>query len=153
MVDIIQSMAHRVRTAYGDSNLTYGGYTVPKEFNHFIMGIFQGNGCKPQLCSIISSIVFSTLCNQGFSIHFVNSFTTEISELLGFSYVDDCNIIQLDEDMEFTHSKIQLSISEWGDLIRIMGGCLAPGKSAWCLFDHGWIRGKWKCTNLGKIKY
>ena len=58
MLDKIQCMEHKVRTAYGDSNLTYGGDTVPKEFRHFMMGICQGNSCAPQLWSNISSIYF-----------------------------------------------------------------------------------------------
>ena len=87
-------MAHRVRTVYGDSNLTYGGETITKEFNNFMMGICQGNGYTPQLWSIIGFIVFSSLRTQGFGIHFVNYFTTEIEQLVGFSYVDDCDMIQ-----------------------------------------------------------
>ena len=58
------------------------------------MGLLQGNSCAPQLWSIISSIVFSELSTQGFGIHFVNYFTTEIAHLVGFRYVDDCDMIQ-----------------------------------------------------------
>ena len=68
------------------------------------------NGCAPQLQSIISSIVFSALWNQGFGIHFINSYTIEIAQLVGFRYVDDCGTIQLDDDIEATHSQIQLAI-------------------------------------------
>ena len=67
------------------------------------MGLCQGNGYAPQLWSIISSTVFSAIWTQGFGIHFVNSFTTEISQLVGFSYVDDCDMIQSDDDIEDTH--------------------------------------------------
>ena len=76
MLDKIQCLSHKVRIEYGDSNLTYGGDTIPEYFNRFIMVLFQGNGFAPQLCSIISSVVFSALCNQGFGIHFVKYFTT-----------------------------------------------------------------------------
>ena len=47
---------------------------------------------------------------------------------------------------------MKLAISEWEDLIRIMGGCLAPYKSAWYLVDYEWIQGKWNHTNPGKDK-
>ena len=45
-------------------------------------------------------------------------------------------MIQPDDDIEATHSQIQLSISEWEDLIVITVGCLAPVKSVWYLVDY-----------------
>ena len=77
-----------------------------------MMGIYQGNGSAPQLWSIIGYIVFSELHTKGFGIHFVNFFTTEISQLVGFSYVDDCDMIQSDDDTRANHSQIKLAISE-----------------------------------------
>ena len=136
MLDTIQRMSHKVRKAYGYSNLTYGGDTITKIFRHFMMGISQGNGCATQLWSIIIYIAFLALLTQGFSIHFVNSFTAEIEQLVGFIFVDDCGMIQLDDDIEATQSQIKFEISEWEDLIRITGGCLAPDKSAWHLVDY-----------------
>ena len=47
---------------------------------------------------------------------------------------------------------MQLIISEWGDLITTIGGCLAPDKRVWYLVDYKWRRGKWKCTKLGQDK-
>ena len=75
-----------------------------------MMGLYQGNGCAPQLWSIISSIIFSELRTQGFGIHFVKPFTTEIPQLAVFSYVDNCDMIQSYEEIEATHSSLQLSI-------------------------------------------
>ena len=103
MLNTIKSMSHTVKKEYGGSNLTYGRDTIPKRFSHFMMVIFQGNGCAPQLWSIIHSIVFSALRNQGFGIHFVNYSTAEISQLVGFSYGDNCDMIQSDDDIEATH--------------------------------------------------
>ena len=67
-----------------------------------MMLLCQGNGCATQLWSIIISIVLSALRTQGFRIHFVNSFTTKIAQLVGFSYVDDCDLIHSD-DYEGSH--------------------------------------------------
>ena len=36
----------------------------------------------------------------------------EIAQILGFSYVDNCNMIQLDDDVEATDLQLQLEISE-----------------------------------------
>ena len=51
------------------------------------------------------------LRTQLFGIHFVNSFKAEIEQLVGFSYVDDCYMIQSDDDIEATLSQMQLKIS------------------------------------------
>ena len=99
MLDTIHCMKHTVRTSYGDSNLTYGGDTIPEEFRYFMMELFQGNGSTPQILSIISSVVFSSLIEQGFGIHFVNSFTAGISQLVEFRYVYDCDMVQPDDDI------------------------------------------------------
>ena len=92
-----------VRTAYGDSMLTYNVETIPDKLRHFMMGIFQLNGSETQPWSIVSSILFSSLRTQGCGIHFVNSFTTEISQVVGFSYVDDSAMLQSNNDIEATH--------------------------------------------------
>ena len=111
MIDTIQRMKHTFKTAYIYYNLAYGGYNIPKEFRYFMMVLFQGNGSAPQNLSIISSVVFSALRSQGFGIHFVNSFTMEVAQLVGFSYVDKCDKVQLDDDIEATHLQMQHAIS------------------------------------------
>ena len=79
MIDTIKHMPYRVRKAYGDSNLMCGGDTKTDKFRHFMMGICQGNCSAPQIWSIITSVVFSSLWAQGFGIYFTDSFTGEIS--------------------------------------------------------------------------
>ena len=100
-----------------------------------MMVSYQVNGCAPQIWSIIRSIFFSALRTKGFGINIVNYFTTEISQLVELSYAENCDMIHSDDDIESTHLKMKLVISELEDLIRIMGGCLAPDKSVWCLVD------------------
>ena len=82
MLDTIQRMSHKVRTEYGEYNLTYGGDTIPDKIRHLMMRLCQVNSCAPQLWSIISYVVFSALRNQGFGIPFVESFIAEIEQLL-----------------------------------------------------------------------
>ena len=50
-------------------------------------------------------------------------------------------MIQSEDDIEDTYIQMQLSISEWGDLIRITGGCMEPDKIAWYLVDYEWRKG------------
>ena len=79
-----------------------GGDTIPNEFRYFRMGLWQVNGSAPQILSIISSIVLSELQVQGVGTHFRDSFTTEISQLVGFSYAYYCNMFQSENDVEAT---------------------------------------------------
>ena len=119
MLDTIQSISHKVSTAYGNYNRTYSGKTIPDKFRYVMMGLFQGKGCAPQLWWIISFIFLSALCTQGFGVHFVNSFTAKIAQLVGFSYVYECGVIQLDDDIKSTHSKMQIAISEWAMYMNV----------------------------------
>ena len=100
-----------VRTAYGDSNLTYGGDIIPNDFMHFMMGLYQGNVSSPQAWSIISSVVFSALLPQVLGIHFEDSFTRKVAHLVEFSYVDDCNMVQSDNNVEGTYLEKYLKYS------------------------------------------
>ena len=61
MIDTIQHMSHMVRMTYGDSNLTYRGYTIPNEFKQFVMVLYQVNCSAHQIRWIISSVVFLVL--------------------------------------------------------------------------------------------
>ena len=108
MLDTIQRISQTVRMSHGDSNIMYGGDTILDDFRNFTMGLFQVNGSAPQIWSIIYSGVFSALWSQGFVIQFENYFTTEIAQLVAFSYVNNCNMFQSDNDVETTHLKMQL---------------------------------------------
>ena len=98
MLDTVQRIKHTVRMAYRESNLTHRRDTIPEEFRHFMMILFQGNGSTPQIMSIISYVVLSAL-RVCFGINFVNYFTTEIAKVVGFSYVDNFGMVQSDDDI------------------------------------------------------
>ena len=61
MLDTIQNISHKARTAYRDYNLTYGRDTISDEFRNFMVGLCQVNGSVHQLWSIIRFIVFSAI--------------------------------------------------------------------------------------------
>ena len=86
-------MSHKVRTAFGDSGKTYGVSQIPEVLKNNIQGLFQGNGSAPQIWYILSTVIFTALREQGFGIHFSNSFTGELTQLVGFSYVYDWDLI------------------------------------------------------------
>ena len=55
---------------------------------------------------------------------------TEITQLVGFSYVDHCGLVQSDDDIKANHSQTQPTVMKREYFIRITGGYLAPEKSA-----------------------
>ena len=147
MFDSIRRMTHCVRTAFGESEGTYGGDTVPEEYITFIQGLLQGNGAGPQIWSILSSTIFDALRGKGYGLHFVTAITKELFHLVGFSYVDDCDLATNNSTVQLTHSMMQAALTEWEELIKVTGGCLVPDKSSWYLVDYIWKRGKWICID------
>ena len=54
-----------------------------------MQALIKGNSSAPQIGSIDVSVIFTELTEQGFGIQFSNSFTGELTQLVGFNYVDD----------------------------------------------------------------
>ena len=141
MFSTIQNLTHKVRTAYGDSPTSYGGfwdkYTCPPQ------GLGQGNGAGPAIWSIISSTVFFSLRTQGLGVQFTSPLTKQVFDLCGFAYVDDSDLIVTGESAVKVAHNMQNSLSAWEGLIKPTGGVMAPEKSWWYLIDFDWTNGKW----------
>ena len=71
----------------------------------------------------------------------------ELFHLVGFSYVDDCDLATNNSTVQLTHSMMQVALTEWEELIQVTGGCLVPDESSWYLVDYIWKRGKWICID------
>ena len=97
MFSTIQRMVHRVRTAFGDSEGTYGGDDYP-DWLAAPQGALQGNASGPAIWTILSSIIFDVLRTRGFSSHFCSSISKHLLLIVGYSYVDDCDLFQSGED-------------------------------------------------------
>jgi len=63
--------------------------------------------------------------------------------MVGFSYVDDCDLIQSGHDLLTVARSMQRVIQQWGDLMEVTGGALASDKTYWYLVEFVWKRGKW----------
>ena len=48
MFDTIQKMIHKIRTAFGDSDESYGGDNIG-DWEKYAQGVLQGNPCGPQI--------------------------------------------------------------------------------------------------------
>jgi hypothetical protein len=146
MFDSIQRMTHTVRTAFGDSKYTYGGrdsmkWTLPPQ------GVLQGNGCGPAIWSILSSCIFQVLTNQGKHNTIKAAIRKLLVQLSGFAYVDDTDLLQVDDAVEEVVQHMQQKLDSWNDVIRCTGGILAPNKCWWYLVTFEYIAGKWKACS------
>ena len=93
MFNTIQRMIHYIRTDFGDSSNGYGGDDIDN-WENYPQGVLQGNAAGPTIWSLLSSIVFEVLHKTGFGIKFCTSLSKQLYQLVGFSYVDDCDLIQ-----------------------------------------------------------
>ena len=144
MFDSIQKMVHKIRTIFGDSDSTYGGEDIEEGWENFPQGILQGNACGPQIWSILSSIIFDILSKRGFSVQFCSSLSKSLFTLLGFSYVDDCDLLQAKQTPEDTMQSMQEVVTGWSELMGVTGGKIATSKSWWYFVDIIWKQGKWQ---------
>ena len=121
MFNSIQKMIHKVRTAFGDSKQTYGGDDLSvDEFPP--QGVLQGNAAGPIIWFIISSVIFYCLLHaRGHSFFFCSSLSRQLFTLVGFLYVDDCNLFQCGEDPVTVLESMPSLINSWGSLVQVTG--------------------------------
>ena len=96
MFGAIQKMIHRIRTVYGDSEITYGGDLG--EWENWLQGVLQGNAAGPAIWSTINSIIFSILHKRGFSSNIIPAISKQLFTRIRFVYVDDCDLFQVGKD-------------------------------------------------------
>ena len=147
MFDSIQRMVHRVRTAFGDSDDTYGGDCIDDGYILPPQGFNQGSGVGPPGWSILSSVILAALRDAGYGITFINAITHEAYKLAALAFVDDSDLIQSGDTVELAYDLMVKSMKFWEDMIQETGGCLAPDKSKWYLIDYVWRNGKFKCID------
>ena len=95
------------------------------------------------------SVIFAAIREQVFGIYLSNSFTGELTQLVGFNYVDNWDLIQSGDNDDTTNQGIQYSLLEWESLIEVTGIFLAPNKISWYLIGYKRHQIKCKCTNPG----
>ena len=123
-------------TSFGDSETTYGVIHIPEVFNNYMQYLLQRNWYAPQIWSILILVIFTALIKQGFGVHFSNSFTGELTELLVFIYVDNFDLIQSGENVDTTRQDMQYALSKLEELVEVTVGYLLFNKSAWYLVEY-----------------
>ena len=149
MFSSIQRMVHKIRTMYGDSFLTYGGDDIG-DWSNYPQGVLQGNASGPTIWVLVSSIIFDILHKRGFAVHICSCISKEVFKLVGFSYVDDCDLIQSGLAPKDVLNSMQRLINNWGSLMQVTGAALSVDKSWWYLVDYVWHKGKWTASNPGE---
>ncbi len=123
-------MKHHIRTTYGDSAFTMDceGMLTP------FQGVLQGNGASPASWVVISTPLLNMLRTADNGGHFISPISGQYSHLVGFAYVDDTDLIQIDmrEDKiseQETMNKMQEAIDRWEGGLKMTGGAIVPEKS------------------------
>ena len=153
MFHAIQNMKFITRTAFGDSEETFGG--KEKGFLAKPQGLGQGNGCGPPVWAVVSSRMFEVLHKRGLVTSFKTPMTKKILELSGFAFVDDSDILA-DADSKNnpveTMINMQKAIDCWEGVAKSTGGALAPSKSWWYLIHYKWDnKGQWSYGDTSNL--
>jgi hypothetical protein len=131
----LQEAIHRVRTAFGDSDLSYGGSGWIKPLH----GIGQGNGGGPPIWAVISSTLLDILRSIGFGLKLISPITLMLLAFVSYSFIDDTDIVQSDgSSAASTIQKLQDAVDTWEGCLKITGGALSPEKSFWYLTSFRW---------------
>ena len=130
----IQLMKFFLRTAHGDSEDFYGGGTSLLPFQ----GVCQGNGAGPAIWLAVSIVLLEMVHCHGHSAVFRAPISHLSTSLLGMIYVDDCDLLAVDEDGLHPFcdvDQLQANINLWQGGLAVTGGSLSPTKSSWCFGD------------------
>ena len=149
MLEPIRELKHYIRTAYGDSNIHYGG----KEWKRDPSGICQGNGAGPAIWALVSSPLLEILRKQGYGTKLHSAIGDEFIHLAGFAFVDDADTIQDGHGGEKTETllrKAQAQLDLWESCIRTTGGGIEGDKTDYAIMNYTWTGGKWKYEDFNE---
>ena len=150
MMETLQGAQHKICTAYGDSNHSYGGeFTYPP-----LQGVGQGNGAGPAIWVAISSVLLSIMRMKGFGFSVLSALALKALSIAGFAFVDDIDIIHAakspGEDPKVTLGKAQEAMDTWEGILRATGGVIGVNddtKAFWYFLDFKFAKGQWKYKN------
>ena len=121
--------------ARGDSKGTHGGDDIGN-WEHEPQGILQGNASGPHIWTVVNLVVFNILRHKGHGSQFCTALSKEMFVLIGFSYVDDCDLIQTGQDAVEVMTSMQQVVDSWTDQVEVTGGVLERSKNWYYLVDY-----------------
>jgi hypothetical protein len=86
----LQNLHYTVRTIYGDSKSSCGGTLREVPYS----GVGQGNGAGPAIWAVVSTPVLKMMKDEGFGFMYKTSIEGKQLHFVGYSFVDDTDIIQ-----------------------------------------------------------
>ena len=144
MFEPLQYLHHKIRCGNGNSKQTYGSDKNERP----MQGLYQGNGAGPVIWAAVSSPILQILRDLKFGTQFVSGITGARTQIVGFAFVDDTDLIQTAKQQESIHDvmeRLQDSLNHWEGLIKATGGALSVGKCRWWAMDFEWTPGgSWK---------
>jgi hypothetical protein len=114
---MLQNLHHKVKTIYGDSKSGYGGilWAVPYS------GVGQSNGAGPAIWAVVSTPVFKMMKDEGFGFMYKTNIEGKQLYFVGFSFVDDTDIIQSGhsgEPFQILAMRMQAAMDTWEGGLR-----------------------------------
>ncbi|MGL4350682.1 MAG: hypothetical protein ACRCT2_09010, partial [Plesiomonas shigelloides] len=150
MFQIIQKLKHHIRTAFGDSDATYGPHSYAGA--HPNQGILQGNGAAGATWTAVSSVIVAVMKSLGFGYSSWTAISNAVIELVCSMFVDDADLVHSgktnDTSSEEVATELQEALDAWDQLLRHTGGALEKDKSYWCLIDYTRSEGKWRYKSI-----
>ena len=67
-------------------------------WENWFQGVLQGNASRPAIWTTARSIIFDILHTRGFPPDIISSISKQVFTLIGFAYVDDCDLFQVGHD-------------------------------------------------------
>ena len=117
----------------------------------------QGNGAGPAVWAVVSSPVLDMLRSEGFGTFFKTSITGEDVRFVGYSFVDDTNLVQTAKTEHDTITSVvdlmQAAVDTWEGGIRATGGAIATDKSYWYPIAFIWQAGKWRLASAEETPF
>ena len=148
MMTTLQNMVHTVRTAFGDSERSFGGelYAVP--FAPPPMGVGQGNGAGPAIWAVVSTPVLNMLRAEGHGASFKLAISGDSIHLVGFAFVDDGDVVQTASCPHIPPEDLikegQKGLDCYVGGMRATGAKVRPDKCWWYLIKFAWTDGEWR---------
>ena len=162
----LQNLTNTIRTAYGTSDLSYGGelWVVPihGEANGDTtkgppQGLGQGNGMAPTAWAVVSTPFLEVMQKEGFTTVFKALISDEQIQYVGYAFVDDADILATPEKPEDTYVELgnhmQDGMNLWEGSVTVSGGGMVVPKSYWYLIDFKWKEGIWSYKSVSETPF
>lgn len=151
MLTAIQTMEHKVRTGYGNSDKHYGNDSTSP-----LQGGGQGNAVAGPLFIAISIILLNMLESAVKGVWLRTAMSLQFLHFIAIMYVDDTNILlaALDEFETIYEviTRAKKAAKLWQRAVSVSGGAVRPDKCYWSAIDFVWTSGKWQYKAFNQIE-